>query len=230
VGERVMTGSFRRESCLSLRDTVFSARACRHYTRQPYHWWVPRLWNETIESHRRAVQDAILDTTWALVSEHGLLSVTMSQIAQETGIGRATLYKYFPDVESILLAHHERHVAEHLTKLTRLREQPGRPRERLEALLLEYARILYHRGQSRADELMTLVHQDAHAIKAQDQVRRLIRGAIADAAKAGDLRQDVPADELTQYCVHALSAASGMPSEKAVRRLVAITLTGLIPS
>ncbi|MDQ3153275.1 MAG: TetR/AcrR family transcriptional regulator, partial [Actinomycetota bacterium] len=57
---------------------------------------MPKLWNETIEAHRRAVIDATLDTTWALVTEHGLLSVTMSQIAEKTGIGRATLYKYFP--------------------------------------------------------------------------------------------------------------------------------------
>ena len=65
---------------------------------------MPRLWNETIAAHRREVRDAILDTTWALVAEHGLASVTMSQIAQETGIGRATLYHYFPGVDTILVA------------------------------------------------------------------------------------------------------------------------------
>jgi AcrR family transcriptional regulator len=65
---------------------------------------VPRLWDETIEAHRRAVRDATLDTTAALVAEHGLASVTMSQIAEQTGIGRATLYKYYPDVEAILVA------------------------------------------------------------------------------------------------------------------------------
>ena len=65
---------------------------------------VPRLWNETIEGHRREVSDAIMDSTAALVTEHGLRSVTMSQIAEKTGIGRATLYKYFPRVETILLA------------------------------------------------------------------------------------------------------------------------------
>ena len=75
---------------------------------------MPKLWNETIEAHRRAVHDAALDTAAALVAERGLLSVTMSQIAEETGIGRATLYKYFPDVEAILIAWHERQIARHL--------------------------------------------------------------------------------------------------------------------
>ena len=42
---------------------------------------MPKLWTETIEEHRRAVHDATLDTTAALVREHGLASVTMSQIA-----------------------------------------------------------------------------------------------------------------------------------------------------
>ena len=32
---------------------------------------VPKLWTETIETHRREVRDAILDTTAALVAEHG---------------------------------------------------------------------------------------------------------------------------------------------------------------
>ena len=65
---------------------------------------MPKLWNVTIEAHRREVRDATLDTTVALVAEHGLRAVTMSQIAEETGIGRATLYKYFPNVEAILFA------------------------------------------------------------------------------------------------------------------------------
>src|SRR5215204_726397 len=100
---------------------------------------VPKLWTETIETHRREVREAILDTTAALVAEHGLLGVTMSQIAEETGIGRATLYKYFPDVEAILLAWHDRQITAHLAQLTEIRDQGGDAGERLEAVLEAYA-------------------------------------------------------------------------------------------
>jgi len=96
---------------------------------------VPKLWTETIETHRREVGDAILDTTAALVSRHGLRSVTMSQIAEEAGIGRATLYKYYPDVETILVAWHERHVAAHLEELANIGSGSGNPVERLGASL-----------------------------------------------------------------------------------------------
>ena len=78
---------------------------------------MPRLWSQSVEAHRAAVRDATLDATAALVAEHGLPAVTMSRIATETGIGRATLYKYFPDVEAVLRAWHERHVARHLDHL-----------------------------------------------------------------------------------------------------------------
>jgi hypothetical protein len=36
-------------------------------------------------------------------------------------------------------------------------------------------------------------------------------------------------DELAAYWLHALAAASSLPSEAAVRRLVAVTVTGLLP-
>src|SRR6266540_5216872 len=100
---------------------------------------VPKLWNATIEAHRREVRDAILDTTAELVAEHGLLSVTMSQIAEKTGIGRATLYKYFSDVEAILLAWHERQITGHLLYLAEVRDEAGSAGERLEAVLEAYA-------------------------------------------------------------------------------------------
>src|SRR5438874_13369147 len=92
-----------------------------------YSGWVPKLWNETIEAHRREVRDAILDTTAALVFEHGLRAVTMAQIAEQTGIGRATLYKYFPDIDTILHTWHHRQITAHLHQLTDVRDHAGEP-------------------------------------------------------------------------------------------------------
>src|SRR5204862_4055277 len=106
---------------------------------------VPRLWTETIEAHRAAVRDAIIEATSSLVAQHGLTSVSMSHIAEGAGIGRATLYKYFPDVESILLAWHERHLSGHLEQLTQLAAQPGAPEERLRAVLHAFASIQHNR-------------------------------------------------------------------------------------
>jgi AcrR family transcriptional regulator len=187
---------------------------------------VPRLWNETIEAHRRAVRDAILDATGALVAEHGVLSVTMSRVAEDTGIGRATLYKYFPDVEAILLAWHERHVGGHLELLAEIRDQPGDPRKRLEAVLEAYALIEHKR---HAGELSALLHRGEHTDRARQHLTDVIRDLLAEAADTGHIRNDIAPEELAGYCLSALAAASGLPSEAAVRRLVTVTLAGLRP-
>jgi AcrR family transcriptional regulator len=188
---------------------------------------VPRLWSATVETHRREVRDAILETTVRMVGEQGLRSVTMSQIAEEAGIGRATLYKYFPDVETILVAWHDRHVNGHLEELAALRDQPGSPFERLESVLSAYALIQHRR---HATELAALLHRDEHVAKAQRHLQHLVRDLLNEATKAGDIRGDIPSDELASYCLFALAAASSLRSEAAARRLVAVTLDGLRPS
>lgn len=187
---------------------------------------MPKLWNETIDAHRREVRDAILETTVKLVAEHGLRSVTMAQIAAETGIGRATLYKYFPSVEAILTAWHERQVTGHLEQLAALGHKAGKPADRLAAVLEAFALIQHeHHGT----ELAALLHQGEHVARAQQHLRGFIRGLLTQGAKAGELRSDVSPDELASYCLSALMAANTLPSKAAVRRLVGVTLAGLRP-
>jgi AcrR family transcriptional regulator len=186
---------------------------------------MPKLWTSTVEEHRRAVRDATLDTTAALVAEQGLASVTMSQIAAETGIGRATLYKYFPDVEAILTAWHQRQVTRHLTQLANVRDQGDSAGGQLEAVLTAYAIITYNRPHGT--ELATAVHRGEHLANAQQQLLTFLQNLIADAAKTGQVRDDLPTAELASYCLHALQAASSLHSEAAVHRLVTLTLAGL---
>ena len=188
---------------------------------------MPRLWSETIDEHRRAVRDAILETTAALVAEHGLRSVTMSRIAEDVGIGRATLYKYFPDVEAILVDWHQQQIAGHLAQLEEARDRAGDPVGRLEAVLQTYA-VLSNVGRGNHDgELAAILHRHHEIAAAQQRVRAVLSELIAEGAAGGELRDDVAPDELAMYCVHALAAAAALPSKAAVRRLVAVTLAGL---
>src|SRR3990170_1983137 len=159
---------------------------------------MPKVWKETIEEHRRTVREATMDTTAALVAEHGLASVTMSQIAEETGIGRATLYRYFSDVEAILVAWHERQITSHLKHLAKVRDQAGNAGERLEAVLEAYALISHERfsHEHPGPELAALLHRGVHVTKAQQQVYDMIRELLTEAAETGEVRDDVASDEL----------------------------------
>src|SRR5262249_6995306 len=130
------------------------------------------------------------------------------------GVGRATLYKYFPDVDAILVAWHERQVGAHLQHLADVWERTGR----LDAVLEAYAFICHEHPPSEA----------ARSLHKSEHVRRGRAGLIDFLAdQMTDVRQDVPPRELAAYCVHALGAAGAVPSKAAVRRLVAVTLAGL---
>ncbi|MEU0680161.1 MULTISPECIES: TetR/AcrR family transcriptional regulator [Streptomyces] len=188
---------------------------------------MPKLWNETIEAHRRAVRDAILSTTAELAAEHGVRSVTMSQIAEQVGIGRATLYKYFPDVETILLAWHDRQITEHLGQLAEVRDQADGPGDQLEAVLRAFAHISRQSRGNHGTELGALLHRDEHVAHAQQQLHGMVRDLLAEGAKTGAFRDDVAPDELATYCLHALTAAAALPSEAAAGRLVTVTLSAL---
>ncbi len=185
---------------------------------------MPRLWNDTIETHRRAVREAVLETTAALVHARGLKAVTMSQIAEQSGIGRATLYKYFPDVGAILVAWHEQKIAEHLEQLVKIRDRTTGASARLEAVLLGYA---FMSSGRHGTELSALLHQGEHVAKGHERLRQLVAELIEAGAAAGELRRDVAADELAGYCLHAVAAAATLPSAAAVHRLVGVIVSGL---
>lgn len=191
---------------------------------------MPKLWNETIDAHRRDVRHAILATTATLVTERGLLNVTMSQIAEQTGIGRATLYKYFPDVEAILRAWHAEQIAHHLAYLAEVRDQATGAAQRLKAVLEAFAAISHGSHGHFDTDLVALLHRDEQVAHSRRQVRHMIRDLLAEAAAAGEVRVDVTPAELAAYCVHALAAAGTLPSKAAVRRLVVVILAGLRPA
>lgn len=191
---------------------------------------MPKRWDETIDAHRHGVRDAILHATGELVADRGLLAVTMSEIAERSQIGRATLYRYFPDVEAILLAWHEWQIAAHLAQLTEIRDRTE-PARRLDAVLQAYA-LLAHESHGQQDQgLAAFLHRDGQVDRARDHVRTLVRTLIAEGVASGIVRSDVASEELATYCIHSLSGAARLRSKAAVRRLVRLTLDGLrLPS
>ena len=187
---------------------------------------MPKLWTETIDMHRSAVRAAALDAAASLVGQCGLASVTMSGIAKATGIGRATLYKYFPDVGAILMAWHERQVTAHIAQLAAIRDRSGSPIVRLEAVLQAFAAINHkHHGA----ELAASLHSGRHVARAQLQLNSFVRDLLIEGVASGDIRDDVAPNELAGFCLHALGAAGSLPSAAAVRRLVGVTMAGLRP-
>jgi AcrR family transcriptional regulator len=185
---------------------------------------VPRLWEENVDAHRRAVRDAVVDSAAGLIAEHGLRAVTMTEVAGRAGIGRATLYKYFSDVDGILLAWHERELAAHAQQLDALADDEAPATARLEAVLTALGMIY---RSFHGSELAALLHQGSHHERAQQHLTATLHRLLSEGVSEGTLRDDVPVDELVAFCTYATEAATGLPSPDAVHRLVRVTLAGL---
>jgi hypothetical protein len=96
--------------------------------------------------------------------------------------------------------------------------------------VLEAYALISHESRGHHDtELAALMHRGGEVALADKQLRRMIRDLMTEGQESGNVRGDVPPDELVSYCLHALTAVSGLPSKTAVRRLVAVTLAGLHP-
>lgn len=191
---------------------------------------MPKLWADSVESHREQVRDLVLEAVEELAATKGPLALNMSRLAEATGIGRATLYKYFGDIEEVLAAWHHRHVAGHLAELQDLADRPGNLSTRLLAVLGRYGRICQHGRQHGADALVAALHHGDRMAPHQKRLQELFATLLSDAAASGVVRADVPPDELANYCLHALSATADVGSDAAAARLVSVVLAGLTPS
>jgi AcrR family transcriptional regulator len=188
---------------------------------------MPKLWKDTVEEHRRDVRSAILETAWILARERGIRGVTMGLVAEQAGISRATLYKYFHSIDEMLIAGHTEHVAQHLSHLEALRRSAASTGAGLHAMLQGYARICAHRGASAMTDLHGLVHQgDEHQRNSAD-IAGLFTKAVRDAQGDGQVRTDIAAEELAAFSIHALEAASQAPTASAIERVVALVSEAL---
>jgi hypothetical protein len=93
--------------------------------------------------------------------------------------------------------------------------------------VLEAYALIEHKRH--ASELSALLHRGEHTDRAQQHLTDIIRDLLTEAADTGHIRDDIVPEELASYCLYALAAASSLPSEAAVRRLVTVTLAGLRP-
>lgn len=88
-------------------------------------------WDDTVDRHRARYRERIIDAAIDLVAEQGAAKSSMAALAQRAGVGRATVYKYFPSIEDALLAHVEREVKACSTRLESICEDSDDPLDRL---------------------------------------------------------------------------------------------------
>jgi AcrR family transcriptional regulator len=185
---------------------------------------MPKTWSDTLEGHREAVRFAVMEAATALASEGGFHKVSMSDVAARAGITRATLYKYFADVEAIFEESHQRILERHLRHVQAMAEGDGDPLSRLTAIARFFADMSFRHHGHRSAEVL---HRKEHARAAEERLLGLVERILAEGSEAGLFRRDVPPRELAVYLHGSLAGAHRLPHEEAVRRLVSLLLESI---
>lgn len=187
---------------------------------------MPLLWHDSVDAHRHAVREAVLDAAGAISTETGPTSLTMSAVAERAGIGRGTLYRYFPDTRELLLAWHERQVRTHLEHLRHVSAHTADAGEELHAVLEAYASLSAGHGSEHS---AAALHTEAHMAGAYNELHTLLRDLLANGARRGQVRGDVDPSDLATYCVRALGSAAEIQSSDAPQIVTALVLSALAP-
>ena len=172
------------------------------------------------------MREAIVSAADSVIAERGLAGLSMSEVAVRAAIGRATLYKYFSDVASVLGAWHQAKVAAHLRAVRDAAATHQGPAKQLQAALTRYAEI---RREHPTGPLGSPLHSQAHVHEGTQTLITFLADLISAAARDGDVRTDVPPRELATFCLGALDAADGT-SRAAATRLVDLVLRAISDS
>jgi AcrR family transcriptional regulator len=172
---------------------------------------VPRIWDESVASHKQRLRATIIDAALDLVRDRGRGDVTMSAVAAGAGIGRATLYNYFPDLDHILAAfvvgEFERHHANLDAELAAIVD----PLERLRVVVAVSVDYLASPTHQAGSSIVGLDDFSPEAQRLVDEVlagfRERLAGVVAEAVEAGLLRDDLDLAFLTLSLHHLLGAA-----------------------
>jgi TetR/AcrR family transcriptional repressor of mexCD-oprJ operon len=156
-----------------------------------------------LTSRTSRTRTAILDAAARVLSERGT-SANMVDVAAAAGVGRATLYRHFPDREELLDALASHAIADSAARLA----DAGLERAPVAEAIERIVRALTAVG----DRYTVLAGR--HVETDRDEVDRLIaapvRAVLTRGVESGLLRQDLPPDVLLELFRGVVIAATNL--------------------
>lgn len=174
----------------------------------------------------------ILDSLQKLLENKKLQSISVSEIAQEAGIGKGSIYYYFPSKDAILEALVERNYEKPLTTAQNLASQTNIPPFTRMAMIFQACRSTssdYLKPQDEsnigaAEE--ALLHQKYmnHLIS---EFKPVLAEIIRQGIKAGDIRFDKP-EALAEIVLIVLTVKMDNTIAPSSRKDIEETIAGLV--
>lgn len=170
-----------------------------------------QIWPRVMATAREELLAHIGRTALELAAEHGLAGTSMSQLAKAAGVARATLYKYFADLESAIVAYLSAEADRYRDALTSALAKVDDPLGRLDLYIdhqIEYLNSPAHRiGASQMEaaglSAASFARYKSHVAPVRDVVQAVLRDGIA----AGTFRADLDAELQASFLLHLMNGA-----------------------
>lgn len=164
---------------------------------------------------------AVLDAAAGLFAEQGI-DIPLEAVADRAGVGRATLYRNYPDRNALIAAVLEQ-------KFDALEARAAEYSDRPDGLfaLLEEMSLVLERAATLSDALRHSVLGDNRAERVQARIQRIFAPAIRQAVAAGLVRPDLTTDDavtITRMLGGALRGGMG-PNRR--ERAITLLIDGL---
>lgn len=173
-------------------------------------------WERARINHRARQSAAIADAALSLLLEHGASALTMAAVASAAGISRQTLYRYYSDIDAVVVG-----IAELITSHddlleTRVRAQPD-PAAQLEVLVHTVAQATGHDNPEVAAVRAALppAARDVLA-RHEERVTTLLIAILRDGIACGVFRPDLEAADDAPLILGLAAAAGPTNSGRAV--------------
>ncbi len=177
------------------------------------------LWNESLSEHKARQAEQIAIAALELVAAEGMSALTMSAIADKAGISRQTLYRYYPDIESVLTAAitSSSSLETHLEALT----AEGTPGEQINALvdMILQAAAAGHPSPTKYEQSLPPQAREAarqHASQVEQLVVGIIQRGLADGSFSTELDPKIDGAILYRLIMAAYDLAANAPDPAAI--------------
>lgn len=154
------------------------------------------------ERRKEQTRDTIISTALELFRKQGIESTSMEQIAEESDIAKATLYKYFPNKEAIAAAYMQEAVREKIAEIDWLITENADTRSRMLAMLTKLSEwnkenrdIVKLHASARFQDLLSGRIENNRLSGIEYVLTRIFKVG----QDTGELRQDLSAQKLALY-------------------------------
>jgi AcrR family transcriptional regulator len=168
---------------------------------------MPRITGPTIAEHVAAQEAAVVDAAKRLFAEHGVAAVSLGDIAAEVGLGRTSLYRYFPTKAHILQRWFDLEMQPLVERSREVAAGPGAPAQRLAAWL---------------DVQLDFLTEESHAT--------LVEASGLPEVLPAEVREDFAAQHRSLYATLTDILRAGGARGTAVQRTRSLMIAGLLRS